>query len=367
MITINKPILGIEEEEAVIKSIRKGELTNASYMGGANVKAAEEMLIKYLGVKHAIMVNSGTAALQASLMALGVKPGDEVLLPSLTFAATANAILTIGAHPIFVDISPEDFCIDPSDLIRKVTNKSKVVIPVHLYGYPAKMRILLDLAVKKKLFVVEDAAQSLGATYEAKQTGTFGDLGCFSFYPSKVITSGEGGAVVTGNDELADRLRMVRNHGMSKDSSVKIFGMNLRLPELSGAILCCQMKKLDVFLKARRKNAEILTKLLADVEGIVLPTEEENRKSNWYLYTVRIRKNRDKILESLHQAGVGAAVYYSLPIHLQPLYQKMGIAKLPETEKASREVISLPIHPAVCRDDLTLVASKLQEALRTTS
>ncbi|MEM3734226.1 MAG: DegT/DnrJ/EryC1/StrS aminotransferase family protein, partial [Nitrososphaerales archaeon] len=182
MIPINRPILDKKEEEAVLNTLRSGELTNPTYQGGKNVAFAERALAEYLGVKHVVLVNSGTAALQAALLALDIGEGDEVLLPSFTFVATANAVLSVNAKPIFVDIRLDDYCIDPEDLERKITKRCKAVIPVHLYGYPANMQRILEVASKHNLFIIEDAAQSLGATYRSKQTGSFGDLGCFSFY-----------------------------------------------------------------------------------------------------------------------------------------------------------------------------------------
>jgi len=362
MIPINQPILGREEEEAVLNTLRSGELTNPTYLGGRNVASAEKALAEYLQVKHVVLVNSGTAALYSALLALGVGDGDEVLLPSFTFVATANAALAVGAKPVFVDISLEDYSIDPEDLRSKITPKCKAIIPVHLYGYPADMDRVLEIARKHNIFVIEDAAQSLGATYRSKQTGTLGDIGCFSFYPSKVITCGEGGAVVTDNDELADRIRMIRNHGLSAEGLVTRIGLNLRMSEISAAILSVQLKKLNYFIEKRRRNAYALSEMLKGIDA-VLPSEHEGRASNWYLYTIRV-KNRDEILEHLHNHGVGAAVYYKTPIHLYPYYRNiLGYMKLPKTEQAATEVMSLPVHPAVSEAELEQIASSVKSAL----
>ncbi|MEM3386501.1 MAG: DegT/DnrJ/EryC1/StrS family aminotransferase [Nitrososphaerales archaeon] len=362
MIPINRPILDKKEEEAVLNTLRSGELTNPTYQGGKNVAFAERALAEYLGVKHVVLVNSGTAALQAALLALDIGEGDEVLLPSFTFVATANAVLSVNAKPIFVDIRLDDYCIDPEDLERKITKRCKAVIPVHLYGYPANMQRILEVASKHNLFIIEDAAQSLGATYRSKQTGSFGDLGCFSFYPSKVITCGEGGAVATNSDELANRLRMLRNHGFDAGGFVKRMGLNLRLNEVSAAILSSQLKKLNYFLEQRRKNAEELSRML-DGCGAVLPSELEGRRSNWYLYTIRVM-SRDKVLERLHKSEVGAAIYYKTPIHLYPHYHSLlGDVKLPNTEQAAAEVLSLPVHPALTKAELRHIAAAVKSAL----
>jgi dTDP-4-amino-4,6-dideoxygalactose transaminase len=362
MIPINKPILGREEEEAVLNTLRSGELTNPTYLGGRNVACAEKALAEYLRVKHVVLVSSGTAALYSALLALGVGEGDEVLLPSFTFVATANAVLAVGAKPVFVDISLEDYCIDPEDLRRKVNPRCKAIIPVHLYGYPADMDRVLEVAREHNLFVIEDAAQSLGATYRSKQTGTLGDVGCFSFYPSKVITCGEGGAVATNSDDLAEKLRMIRNHGLSAEGLVMRMGLNLRMSEVSAAILSTQLKKLDLFLEKRRRNAYALSKMLEGFD-VVLPSERDGRSSNWYLYTIRVR-DRDRVLEHLQRSGVGAAVYYRTPIHLHPYYRSLlGHLKLPKTEQAAAEVISLPIHPAVSEAELEHIALSVKSAL----
>ena len=362
---INIPILGVEEETAVIEAIRRCELTNSSYYGGTNVKQSEKELMEYLGARDAVMVNSGTAAIQATLMALEVGKGDEVLLPSFTFVATANAVLSLGARPVFVDISAEDYCMDISDLEKKISSKTKAIIPVHLYGYPADMRSILSISEPKGIPVVEDSCQSLGSKYDGKYSGTVGDAGCFSFYPAKVITAGEGGAVVTDREDLADKIRMIRNHGMARDSAVRSLGLNYRMSELSAVMICAQMKKLGGFLAARKKNAEILSRHLSYLEHIKLPKEANNREHNWYLYTIRVLKSRERVIEELHRKGIGATVYYPTPIHLQPYYLRtIGKIELPETERAAREVLSLPIHPAVNIETLEQTGDLIKSVLR---
>ena len=233
MILINKPWIDEEEKREVINVLNDSALTSAAKDGGKRVREFESLLKGYLNVKHALAVNSGTSALHGALLAANIGEGDEVLLPSFTFVATANSVIAAGAKPIFVDINKHDYTVDIPDLKAKITKNSKAIIPVHLYGHPSDMAEIVELAEKFSIDVIEDACQSLGSKYKNKQTGTFGILGCFSLYASKVLTSGEGGAVVTNDDSLAEKIKMIRNHGMVEGYDTRIFGLNLRLPELS--------------------------------------------------------------------------------------------------------------------------------------
>ena len=359
-IPINIPILGNEEINAVNAILREASLTSAANIGGKNVQEFEKLASSYVKSKFAIAVNSGTAALQAALYALDVKVGDEVLLPSFTFVATANAVLSVGAKPVFVDILKNNYTMDPFDLKKKITKKSKVVIPVHLYGNVAYIDQISEVAKKHGLRIIEDAAQSLGSTFKGKHTGTFSDIGCYSLYPAKVMTSGEGGLIVTNNKKLTEKLRMIRNHGMVHGYDTKIFGLNLRLPEISAAIAKIQIKKLPKFLYKRRKNAKILTDLISTLD-ITIPKERKNEKVNWYLYTIAT-KNRNKVMKKLNMKGIGAAAYYTIPVHKTPFYKKK--IKLLNTDWAASHVLSLPVHPGVSTKNLALIAKTLREELR---
>lgn len=359
-IPISKPFFNNEEINEVKKVMQEGNLTNSSFKGGKRVQELESLLRRFVGSQDAIAINSGTAALHAALLALGIGKDDEVLLPSFTFLATANAVVATGAKPVFVDIKKSDYTIDPDDLERKVTSKAKAMIPVHLYGHTADMKRISEIANKHSLHVIEDACQSLGSTYNGKQTGSIGELGCFSFYASKVLTSGEGGAIVTNSKELADRLRMIRNHGMLEGYDTRIFGLNLRLTEISAAIAKVQMRKLKKMLQIRRKNAMMLTKLLQD-RNIVLPNESDGSKYNWYLYTVAI-ENRDNIMKQLNSLGIGATVYYRTPVHRTPFYANSSVS-LPNTEWVATRVLSLPVHPLVTASDIKYIASKLRNSI----
>lgn len=356
-IPINTPILGKEELSAVVSVVKSGGLTSASKDGGRNVQEFEKLVRTFVKTKYAISVNTGTAALQAALYALDIKKGDEVIVPSFTFVASANAIASTGAKPVFADILKENFTIDPESIKKKITRKTKAIMPVHLYGHISSIDRIREIVKKYNVSVVEDAAQSLGSTFKGKQTGTFFELGCYSLYPGKVMTSGEGGVIVTNNKILYEKLQMIRNHGMVRGYDSKIFGLNLRLPEISAAIAKIQMKKLPKFIQLRRRNAKLLSELLSDTK-ITIPFERKNEKFNWSLYTITT-KNRDSILEKLNSKGIGAAVYYPTPVHKIPIYKVKS--KLTNTDWASKHVISLPVHPNVSVKNIQYVAKTVRD------
>jgi dTDP-4-amino-4,6-dideoxygalactose transaminase len=395
MIPINRPWLTDEEKNEMLMVLDEGILTSPALEGGKRVQEFESLLRRYLSIKHVIAVNSGTSALLAALLALGLKEGDEVLLPSFTFVASANSVVAAGGTPVFVDINEADYTINVKDLARKITKKTRAIMPVHLYGHPADLDEIGELANSNSLEIVEDACQSLGSEYRKRQTGTFGSMGCFSMYASKVLTSGEGGAITTDNDLLADRLRMIRNHGMVEGYDTRVFGLNLRLPEICAAIAKGQMKKLDEMLEKRRNNAKLLTDLLShsEVDGFTTPVEPDDghKKFNWYLYTVAIgsRQTEDKINtpdvldhtehrdlikeEMVNIAKVGVAVYYDPPVHLTPYYRELVRSRLPNqirgmpnnlktTEWASKHVLSLPVHPLLSAEDIEYIANSFKSA-----
>ncbi len=358
-IAINIPIIGKEEISAVTSILRNGALTSSANQGGKHVQNFEKLTASFVKSKYVIAVNSGTAALQAALYALDIKNGDEVLVPSFTFVATANAVVSTGAKPVFVDILKENYTIDPDDLEKKITKKTRAIIPVHLYGNVANIERLTEISKKYNLPIIEDSAQSLGSTYKRKHTGTFFEMGCFSMYPAKVMTSGEGGFIVTNNKKLRDKLLMIRNHGMIHGYDTKIFGLNLRLPEINAAIASIQMKKLPNFLKSRKRNAELLSKLISDL-NIVIPSQRKNENVNWYLYTIATDK-RNKFLKKLNEKGIGAASYYPTPVHKTPFYQSK--TKLPITDWSASHVISLPIHPKVTQKNIEFIAKTIRDIL----
>ena len=378
MILINKPWIDEEEKREVINVLNDSALTSAAKDGGKRVREFESLLKGYLNVKHALAVNSGTSALHAALLAANIGEGDEVLLPSFTFVATANSVIAAGAKPIFVDINKHDYTVDIPDLKAKITKNSKAIIPVHLYGHPSDMAEIVELAERFSIDVIEDACQSLGSKYKNKQTGTFGILGCFSLYASKVLTSGECGAVVTNDDSLAEKIKMIRNHGMVEGYDTRIFGLNLRLPELSAAIAKVQMNRLEKMLDLRRRNAELLTTLVSSVahdNGIVLPKETQDKKLNWYLYTIAFKKDnlRDMVQKKMVKDRVGVTVYYDPPVHKTPYYENIltstasssqsSSRDLSNTDWASKHVLSLPTHPLVTQEEIERVAQSIKSAI----
>ena len=359
-IPINVPIIENEEINEVRAVLAEKSLTSAANAGGTRVQEFEKLLSSYVGSKYAVAVNSGTAALQAALYALDIKNGDEVLLPSFTFVATANSVISTGAKPVFVDVLPQNYTMDPDDLRKKITKKTKAILPVHLYGNFAYMKEISEIANKYHLEVIEDAAQSLGTTYKNKHSGRFSRVGCFSLYAAKVITSGEGGAIITDEKQVFEKLRMIRNHGMVHGYDTRIFGLNFRLPEINAAIAKIQMKKLPQFLKKREKNAKMLSELLYDLD-IILPSERDGVKVNWYLYTIST-KNRDKLLHQLNSKGIGAAAYYTIPVNKTPFFNKK--MKLPVTEWAASTVLSIPVHPLVTENNLHYISKTIHQLVQ---
>jgi dTDP-4-amino-4,6-dideoxygalactose transaminase len=363
-IPINKPVLGVREKKAVREVLDSGLLTDSSYEGGKYVRDFERKLASHLGVKHAVAVNSGTAALQTSLMAYNIKAGDEVIVPAFTFEATANVVIACSARPVFVDIQ-RDYTIDPADIKRKITKRTKAIIPVHLYGYPVDLDEIRETAEAHSVRVIEDAAESLGAEYRGRQTGWTDDAGCFSLYATKVITSGEGGAITTNDDALAEKLRMMRNHGMKEGYDTRILGYNYRLPEVAAAIACVQMDRLSEFIAARRRNAAALNESVAGLKGVAMRQTKTDRKHIWYLYTLHVEKERDRLNERLRARGIGSSIYWKTPVNRMKLYDDLGYAgaKLPGVYDAVDHVLSLPVHPEVTGEQIEYIASELKAAL----
>jgi dTDP-4-amino-4,6-dideoxygalactose transaminase len=360
MIPINAPQIGKEEIDAVIKVLKSGILTHG-LGAGPMVTQFEKAYAKFVGAKEAIAVNSGTAALHLAVVAVGIKPGDEVILPSFTFVATAEAIVNVGAKPVFVDIDPETYNISPEKIEKAITKKTKAIVPVDLYGLSADMKPIKEIAEKHGLKIVEDAAQAHGAHYMGKPLGTYADIACWSFYASKNMMTGEGGMITTNDEELAEKIRLMRSHGEEEKYRSIMLGYNYRMPEIEAAIGCVQLRRLSEFLAKRRENAERLTKKLKEAKELGLPKEPKGYKHSWYLFTVRLKRakrtERDRMAEELKRKGIGAEVYYSNPIHLMPFYKKFGKLKLPETEKAAEQVFSLPIHPSVTAEQIEFIGN----------
>jgi len=367
LIPINLPKIGEEEVEAVVKVLRNGPLTNA-LGAGPMVTQFEKNFAAFAGVKHAIAMNTGTAALHSAIVAAGVKQGDEVILPSFTFVATAEAVVMAGGKPVFADIDPETYHLSLAEIEKNVTKKTKAIVPVDLYGLAVDIKPMRKIAAKHGLAVVEDAAQAHGATCAGKPAGAFADAACWSLYASKNMTTGEGGVVTTDSDEMAETLRLIRTHGEKAKYASLMLGYNYRMSEIQAAIGLVQLTKLPAFVAKRRENAKRLTKLLAVSDRLELPEESEERLHSWYLYTVRLQNaaesERNKIVEELKKKGIGAEAYYVHPVHTMPYYREsFGERKLPETEKAAKQVFSLPIHPGVTEAQVDYIGKTLLDLL----
>ena len=358
MIQINSPQIGQEEIDAVVKVLKSGVLTHG-LGAGPTVTEFEKSFAKSVKAKHAIATNTGTAALHSALMAVGVKAGDEVILPSFTFVATAEVVVFTGAKPVFVDINPGTYTISLKAIERAITKKTKIIMPVDLYGMPADMQPIREIADKHELKIIEDAAQAHGATYKGKPVGAFADAACWSFYASKNMTTGEGGMITTNNDEIAEAPRYIRSHGEKQKYASLMLGHNYHMPEIQAAIGCVQLKKLPKLVARRRENVRRLSRKIMKAKSLKLPSEPKGFKCSWYLYTVRLRnarrEKRDALVEKLKEKGIGAFACYVNPIHLMPYYRKFGKYRLPETEKASHQVLSLPVHPGVTSKQIDFI------------
>jgi dTDP-4-amino-4,6-dideoxygalactose transaminase len=355
MIKIASPSIGSEEIKAVKEVLKSGMLAQ-----GKKVKDFEEKIAEYVGVKYGVATSSGTTALHTALLAVGIKPGDEVITTPFTFIATANSVLYCGAKPVFVDIDERTFNLDPEKIEEKITKKTKAILPVHLYGQPADIKSLLEICEDHNLFLVEDAAQALGAEFKGKKVGSFGDCGIFSFYPTKNITTGEGGMVVTDNKAIAERCVKIRNHGEYKRYFVASLGYNYRMTEIAAAIGLAQIQKLERFIKKRIKNAEFLSKNLKKIPNIEPPFVEKNVRHVFHQYTIKAKK-RDGLKDFLNKNQIEAIVYYPLPVHKQLLYQKIGYRDfLPVSESLSEKVLSLPVHQNLSKKELGKVVETIK-------
>jgi dTDP-4-amino-4,6-dideoxygalactose transaminase len=371
-IEMNVPLLDLRAQFQTIR----GEVMAAvervfesqHFILGPEVEAFEREAAEYCRIKHAIGCGSGSDALLLALTALGVGPGDEVVTASFSFFATAGSIARLGARPVFVDISPDDFNIDPNLIERAITPRAKAILPVHLFGQCAEMDAIREVADRHNLPVVEDAAQAIGAGYCERRAGAMGSVGCFSFFPSKNLGgAGEGGLMTTDDDDLAEKLRLLRVHGMRPKYYHKVVGVNSRLDALQAAVLGVKLKYLDRWSDARRRNAEHYDKLFAEagVEEVTTPAVRPNRRHIFNQYTIRCSR-RDELMDFLKRRGVGSEIYYPAPLHLQECFAHLGYkpGDLPATERASRECLSLPIYPELTEEMRQYVVEKIAEFYR---
>lgn len=363
-IPIAKPSFGNEEVAAVKEVLDSGVVAS-----GPRTKAFEKEFAEYLGVDHAVAVTNGTIALDVALKALELGPGDEVITSAFSFVASGNCILFQKAKPVFADIDPKTFNIAPSDIAEKITTKTKAIIPVHMFGQPAEMTALKEIAQDNGIWLVEDAAQAHGAEYKEQKAGTIGDMGCFSFYATKNMTVGEGGMITTNNLELAAKVRLLINHGQSRKYHHDMLGYNYRMTDLCAAIGLVQLKKLNGFNKKRRENAELLSNGISNIKGLTAPYVDKNVKHVFHQYAIRVEDSypmdRDELAVHLTEKGIGNAIHYPIPIYSQPLYLKLGYGepKCPNTEDACRHILSLPVHPMVNREDIEYMLAVLKDAL----
>lgn len=372
MIPIARPSMGAEEEDAVLQVIASGQLAQGEY-----VAAFERRFAEVCQVAEAVAVSSGTAALHLALLAHGIGPGDEVITTSFSFAATANVVLLVGATPVFVDIEPDTYTIDPSLVQAAITPRTRAIIPVHLYGHPCDMKRLMTIAEEHHLAVIEDACQAHAASIDGKPVGSFG-TGCFSFYATKNITTGEGGMVTTNDPGVAERVRLLRSHGQQERYRHTTLGYNMRMTEIQGAIGLVQLDKLEQFTEQRIANATFLTDHL---RGCVrTPVTRPGYRHVFHQYTIQVPANRDEWTARLKEKDIGTAIHYHLAIHQQPYYREhsdtfrcidisaitdgkrsTGEMHLSVTENAAASVLSLPVHPGLSAEDLSSIVRGILE------
>ncbi len=362
-VKVNEPYIDVDEINEVVRVLKSRYLA-----AGELVKLFEKEFAKYIGVKHAVTVSNGTIALFLAYKVLGIGSGDEVLVPDFTFMATASMVVTVGARPVFVDIDLETYTIDVYDLERKISDKTKAIVPVHLYGHPAKMDEIMSLAKERNIYVVEDCAQAHGAEYKGEKVGSIGDIGAFSFYATKNLTMGEGGAITTNNDELAELVRLLRNHGQISRYHHIIIGWNFRITEIQAAIGLQQLRRLDEMNERRRAIAKLYNEELASIEGLRLPVEKSWAKHVYHQYTIWVEREilRDKLMEYLRSNGVQTAIHYSKPLHLQEAFINLGIKQncCRNAIKASKHVLSLPMHVGLSDDDVMYVIKLIKKFMK---
>jgi perosamine synthetase len=351
-----KPIIGDEEREAVDRVLRSGMLAQ-----GPEVAAFEKEFSEHFGLGRAcVAVNSGTSGLHLGLLSSGIKAGDEVIVPSFTFAATANSVALTGATPVFADIALDDFALDPAAVEASITERTRAIMPVHLYGHPAKMEALRAIADAHGLMLFEDAAQAHGASLNGTPVGAFGTFGMFSLYPTKNMTSGEGGMVSCANAEVERNVRLYRNQGMLQQYHNEVVGLNNRMTDIHAAIGRVQLTKVDAWTARRQKNAAFLS---ANLEGVIPPPVAEGAVHVYHQYTVRVAADRDGLAKALKEEyAVGSGMFYPVPNHrLKPFQVDKD---LPNTEQAARECLSLPVHPSLSQGDLERVVTAVNVLAR---
>jgi perosamine synthetase len=365
------PLFKIYWDKQDVSSVTRAIKAGANWAVGPNVSKFEEMIVNYTGAKYCAVLNSGTSALHALLLAYDVRKGDEVIVPSFTFIATANAVLLVGAKPVFADMESETFGLDPEDVEKKITSRTRAILPIHYGGCPCKVRELEEMAEDYNLLLIEDAAESFGAKIGDRKVGTFGDSAVLSFCQNKIITTGEGGAVVTDSREIYEKLKLIRSHGRLETSdyfsSTEVMdyvalGYNLRMSNITAALGISQLEKIDKLIEMRRKNARYLTRELEQVKGITVPLPPESYHHVYQMYSVRVNpERRDELIMYLAKKGIMTKVYFS-PVHLTHLYKNelKYACKLPVTEEISRQVLTLPMYPSLTIEEMDYIAEEIK-------
>ena len=358
-VPIAKPIIGDKEIENVVEVLKSGMIAQ-----GPKVEEFEQKFAEWVGAEYGIAVNSGTAALHVALLACGIGEGDEVITTPFTFIASGNSILYTGARPVFADIDMKTYTLNPDSIEDLITEKTKAIMPVQLYGQSADMDRINEIAEKYGLIVIEDAAQAHGAAYNGQKVGSIGDMSCFSFYPTKNMTTSEGGIITTDDDELAEKARIFRAHGATVRYHHDAIGYNFRMTDISAAIGLAQLENIDEFNEKRIANAAYLNEGLKDVDGVITPCCAEGSKHVYHQYTIRVEKgDRDDWVDIINDCGVGTGIHYPIPLYNQPIYRALGIeGNCPNAELAADNVISLPVHPSLSKEDLDIVIEAVKTA-----
>lgn len=375
----NIPLFKIYWDEQDVERVSEVIKSGANWATGPNVQEFENRLAQYVGSKYALVFNSGTSALHAILVAYNIGEGDEVIVPSFTFIATANCALFVGARPVFADIEESTYGLDPEDVEEKITPKTKAIMPVHYSGLACHIEELAQIARKRNLLLIEDAAESLGASVGGKKVGKFGDAAMFSFCAPKVITTGEGGALVTDSTETYEKLKLIRSHGRvetadyfatSEYLEYVTLGYNFRMSNILAALGIAQLEKIDRIIQMRRERAAHMSEKLSSVGEISLPTAPDNFFHLYQMYTIRVKGDngqRDALMKYLNQSGIGAKVYFP-PVHLAQFYRENFGCKsgdLPVTERLSQHVLTLPMYPHITDDEIEYIAEKIKEFFHT--
>lgn len=372
MIPYGRQTIEEDDIQAVVDVLRSDYLTT-----GPKIAEFEKMVADYVGAKYAVAISNGTSALHAACFAAGIQPGDEVITTPLTFAASANCVLYCGGTPVFADVDPKTYNIDPEDIRRKITDKTKAIIAVHLAGQPCDMDEIHKIAKEHDLLVIEDGAHALGSVYKGKKVGTLSDMTTFSFHPVKPITTGEGGMIVTDNEQFYQKMMLFRSHGITREENLMTrndgpwfyqqldLGYNYRITDIQCALGCSQMKKLDRFLARRKQIVACYNEAFADCENIITPYQLPETESGWHLYIVQVKNcDRRKVFEALREQGIAVNVHY-IPVYMHPYYQEHGYKDVhcKNAEEIYSHIITLPLYPALTEEQQKFVIEKIMDAL----